>query len=160
MSQTRTLFLCTGNSCRSQMAEGFLNRLAGDRFEAYSAGSNPPGAVHPLAIKVMAEMGIDISQKKSKNLDIYLHKPWDMVITVCDKAKENCPVFPGQKVTAHWSFEDPAEFEGTEEQKLNFFRKIAKEIQYRIRLLIAVHEKELNEKYQAEVRNIGNKRPE
>lgn len=137
------------------MAEGFLHQLAGDRFAAYSAGSFPSDSIHPLAVKVMAEMGVDISRNKTKNLNTFLHEPWDMIITVCDKAKENCPVFPSQKVTAHWGFEDPAEFEGTEEKTIRFFRKIAGEILFRVRLLIAVKQNELNAQYQEEVRRIG-----
>jgi len=101
-------------------------------------------------------MGIDISANRSKSLDIYLHEPWDLIITVCDKAKESCPVFPGQKVEAHWSFEDPAEFEGNEAEKRVFFRKIAMEIERRIRLLLVLSEdKLLHHEYQGQVRNIG-----
>jgi len=152
----RILFLCTGNSCRSQMAEALMNHLGGDRFIAFSAGSFLTGSVHPLAIETMREIGLDISQNKSKSLDIYLHEPWDLIITVCDKAKESCPTFPGQKVEAHWGFEDPAEFEGNEAEKSVFFRKIAMEIENRIRLLLVLPEDKLPFKdYQREVRKIG-----
>jgi arsenate reductase len=133
MDKKRILFICTGNSCRSQMAEAFMNKLGGDRFTAFSAGSDPAGYVHPLAIKTMRERGIDISKNKSKSLDIYLQEPWDMVVTVCDDANEACPFFPGGKIREHWGFDDPAKFVGSEEQKRTFFRKIALEIENRIR---------------------------
>jgi arsenate reductase len=152
----RILFLCTGNSCRSQMAEALMNHLGGDRYVAFSAGSQPAGFVHLLAIQTMREMGIDISRNESKSLDLYLHEAWDLIITVCDDAKESCPVFPGQKIGAHWSFEDPAKFEGSEEKKKDFFRKIAMEIESRIRLLLDLPEDKLsNEVYQHEVKRIG-----
>ncbi len=138
------------------MAEALLNHLGGDRFIAFSAGSIPAGFVHPLAISTMSEMGIDISHNKSKSLDLYLHEPWDLIITVCDKAKESCPIFPGQKSSAHWSFEDPAEFDGSEDEKKAFFAKIAMEIENRIRLLLDLPEDKLSfEDYQREVRRIG-----
>jgi arsenate reductase len=150
------LFLCTGNSCRSQMAEALMNHLGADRFVAFSAGSSPAGYVHRLAIETMNEMGIDISQNKSKSLDLYLHEPWDLIITVCDDAKESCPVFPGQKIGAHWSFEDPAKFIGSEEEKKAFFQKIAMEIEGRIRLLLDLPEDKLrSDDYQREIRRIG-----
>lgn len=154
--QKRILFLCTGNSCRSQMAEGLMNQLGGDRFVAFSAGSHPAGYVHPLAIETMAEMKIDISNNKSKSLDLYLHESWDIIITVCDKAKESCPVFPGHKAEAHWNFPDPAEFEGSDDEKRAFFDEVASEIERRIRLLLTVPEDKLSLKdYQREVRRIG-----
>ena len=132
-AQPSILILCTGNSCRSQMAEALMKHFGGDRFEAFSAGSIPAGYVHPLAISTMREMGIDISGNESKSLDIYLREPWDMVVTVCDDAKEACPFFPGGKLRAHWGFEDPAKFEGTPHEKQEFFRKIAKEIEGRVK---------------------------
>ena len=154
----RILFLCTGNSCRSQMAEVLMNHLGGDRFIAFSAGSFPSGSVHPLAIETMREMGLDISQNKSKSLDVYVNELWDIIITVCDNAKESCPIFPGQKIGAHWGFEDPAKFEGTDEQKRLFFRKIATEIERRIRLLLALPEDKLPFlEYEREVKSIGSK---
>jgi arsenate reductase len=119
------------------MAEALMNHLGGDQFIAFSAGSKPSGFIHPLAIETMREMGIDISKNVSKSLDLYLHEPWDMVVTVCDNAKEACPFFPGGKIREHWGFEDPAEFEGTDEEKCAFFRKIALQIQERIRLFLA-----------------------
>lgn len=139
------------------MAEAFMNTLGSERFTAYSAGSNPSGYVHRFAIDTMREMGIDISKKKSKSLNIYLHESWDMVVTVCDDAKEACPFFPGGKRREHWGFEDPAEFEGTEEQKRAFFRKIALEIERRVRLLLALNETKLTSAdYEHSVKDIGN----
>ena len=137
-----------------------MNHLGGDRFIAFSAGSFPFGNVHPLAIETMREMGLDISQNKLKSLDVYVNEPWDIIITVCDNAKESCPVFPGQKIGAHWGFEDPARFEGSDEQKRLFFRKIATEIERRIRLLLALPEDSLPfTQYERTVKEIGlNKR--
>ena len=110
-----------------------MKHFGGDRFEAFSAGSIPAGYVHPLAISTMREMGIDISGNESKSLDIYLREPWDMVVTVCDDAKEACPFFPGGALRVHWGFEDPAKFEGTPQEKQEFFRKIAKEIEGKVK---------------------------
>lgn len=156
-NKERILFLCTGNSCRSQMAEGLMNKLGEDRFVAFSAGSRPAGFVHPLAIQTMRDMGIDISGNVSKSLDIYLKDPWDIIITTCDFEAEECPTFPGQKIGAHWGFEDPADFEGTDEQKRAFFRKVALEIERRIRLLLALPEDKLPfYEYEKAVKNIGN----
>ncbi len=124
----KILILCTGNSCRSQMAEGFLKSFDPE-LEAYSAGTNPSGAVHPKAIQVMKEVGIDISRGYPKNVDQFLDQSFDYVITVCDNAKETCPVFMGNvKEQLHIGFEDPAEATGTEEEILNEFRKIRDEI--------------------------------
>jgi arsenate reductase len=136
-TKKRILFICTGNSCRSQMAEVLMNKLGGDHYYAFSAGSNPAGYVHPLAIETMSEMGMDISQNKSKSLNIYLHEAWDMVVTVCDDANESCPFFPGGKIREHWGFEDPAKFDGTEEEKRAFFRKIADQIEVKIKNFLA-----------------------
>jgi arsenate reductase len=128
----RVLFLCTGNSARSQMAEGILRHLAGDRFEVFSAGTKP-NVVNPHAIEAMREIGVDISHHRSKHVNEYFGKPMDTVITVCDNAKETCPIFPGVKHQIHWSFEDPAAAEGTEEEKLAVFRTIRNEIFFRIK---------------------------
>ena len=157
MSQKRRiLFLCTGNSCRSQMAEGIMNKIGGDRFEAYSAGSDPARYVHPMAIETMAAMHIDISTNSSKSLDVYLNQPWNLIITVCDNAKEACPIFPGQPVTAHWGFEDPAKFEGTDEEKRRYFTQVAMQIEWRIRLLLSLNDTKLDElEYEHAVRHIG-----
>ena len=117
------LFLCTHTSARSQMAEGLLRHLARDRFEVMSAGTEATH-VRPLAIRVMEEIGIDISGQESKTLDRYLQEPIDYVITVCDEANEACPFFPGAQSRLHWSFEDPSKAEGSEEERLAVFRRV------------------------------------
>ena len=122
------LVLCTGNSCRSHLAEGILRTAAGDILDVQSAGSNPAGYVHPLAIKVMAEIGIDISKHRSKHLNEFLNQPIETVITVCGNADQVCPIFPGQVNRHHWGFYDPAKAEGTDEQKLLAFRQVRDEI--------------------------------
>jgi len=124
----KILILCTGNSCRSQIAEGFLKSF--DRgLEVYSAGTNPSKQVHPKAIQVMKEVGIDLTKKYPKKVDEFLSESFDYVITVCDNAKETCPVFIGKVgKQLHISFEDPAEATGTEEEILNTFRRIRDEI--------------------------------
>jgi arsenate reductase len=125
------LFLCTGNSCRSQMAEGWLRHLAGSRFEVISAGTHPVG-VNPRAIAVMAEAGIDISLHRSKRVDEFLGRRLDVVITVCDRAKEACPMSPSIGTVLHWSFDDPAEAQGSEDNRLRTFRRVRDEIAERI----------------------------
>ncbi len=127
----RILFLCTHNSARSQMAEGLLRHLAGDRFEAMSAGTEATH-VRPLAVRAMGEIGIDISGQESKTLDRYLHEPFDYVITVCDDANEACPFFPGAQSRLHWSFEDPSKAEGSEMERLSVFRSVRDRIRRRI----------------------------
>lgn len=127
----RVLFLCTGNSCRSQMAEGLLRHLGNNKFEVFSAGISP-SFVHPLAIKAMMEIGIDISGHRSKSVEEFLDQSFDYVITVCDKAKESCPNFPGQARKIHWSFQDPAEATGSEEERMKVFRKVRDEIKEHI----------------------------
>ncbi len=122
------LILCTGNSCRSHLAEGVLRTAAGEVVDVQSAGSDPAGYVHPLAIRVMKEIGIDISGHRSKHLKDFLQRPIETVITVCAKADQACPTFPGQVNRYHWSFDDPAKAEGTEEQKLAVFRRVRDEI--------------------------------
>lgn len=123
----KILILCTGNSCRSQMAEGFLNSY--DGVDAYSAGTKPADRVHPKAVKVMGEIGIDISSNSPKMVDEFIKDPFDYVITVCGNAKENCPVFTGKvKHQLHIGFEDPAEATGTEEEVLEVFRDIRDQI--------------------------------
>ena len=129
--RTRVLFLCTHNSARSQMAEGLLRHLGGDRFEAMSAGTEAT-RVRPLAIRAMEEVGVDISGQESETLDRYLGEPFDHVITVCDEANEACPFFPGAKSRLHWSFEDPSRAEGTEEERLAVFRSVRDRIRDRI----------------------------
>ena len=128
----QVLILCTGNSCRSQMAEAFWNQLSHGAWEAVSAGSRPSGHVHPLAIAVMAELGIDLSHARSKNFNEYQRESFDLVVTVCDNAKEACPRFAGSGETRHWPFRDPADATGTTEQKLVVFREVRDEIRERI----------------------------
>jgi len=123
----KIIFLCTGNSCRSQMAEGFMRNMAGNKFEVFSAGVEPT-EVNPYAIKVMAEVGIDISSHKSKSVNEFLNWQFDYVITVCDHARQVCPVFPGRHQNIHWDIGDPADFRGSEQDKIKFFRKIRDEI--------------------------------
>jgi arsenate reductase len=131
---TRVLFLCTGNSCRSQMAEAFLRKYADQFFDVYSAGLEAK-SIHPLTIQVMDEIGVDISGQTSKNVKVYLGKVlFQYLITVCDEAEKNCPtVWPGVNVRLHWSFEDPAKYEGSDEEKLAKFRQVRDQIQAKIR---------------------------
>lgn len=128
----RVLILCTGNSARSQMAEGILRNIAGDRFEVESAGTIS-SFVRPLAIAAMAEIGIDMSGHRSKCLDEFRGTPFDYVITVCDNANETCPIFPGAATRIHWSFDDPAEAVGNDEQQLAVFRRVRDEIADKLR---------------------------
>jgi arsenate reductase len=124
----KILILCTGNSCRSHLAEGILRRSAGDLFEVHSAGSKPAGYVHPKAIEVMKEIDIDISGHTSKHLNEFLNKKIDTVITVCGNADQACPMFPGQVNRYHWGFDDPAHAQGTDEEVLNVFRRVRDQI--------------------------------
>jgi len=126
-NRKRVLILCTGNSARSQMAEGLLRNLAGDRFEVESAGVAPT-RVRSEAVTAMREIGIDISQQRSKSVDEFTGQPFDYVITVCDNANEQCPVFPANTKRIHWSFEDPAAAEGDEAARLAVFRRVRDEI--------------------------------
>lgn len=132
MNKQRVLILCTGNSARSQMAEGLLRWIAGDRFDVFSAGTKP-GIVRPEAITAMQDLGIDISTHRSKHVDEFRDAPFDYVITVCDNAKEACPVFPAATTLIHWSFTDPAAVEGDEPTRLNAFRQIRDEIAVRFK---------------------------
>ncbi len=122
------LILCTGNSCRSHLAEGLLRAAAGDLVVVHSAGSKPAGFVHPLAIRAMQEIGIDISGHRSKSMNEFLTTPIETVITVCGKADQACPIFPGQVNRHHWPFDDPAHATGTEEEQLAVFRRVRNEI--------------------------------
>ena len=131
MNKQRVLFLCTHNSARSQMAEGLLRAVGGQQFEAFSAGTEATH-VRPLAIRAMAELGIDISGQESKTLERYLDQPFDKVITVCDQANEACPVFFGAKQRLHWSLPDPSEATGTEAEQLTVYRLVRDAIQQRI----------------------------
>jgi arsenate reductase len=127
MRKKRVLVLCTGNSARSQMAEGLLRHDAGDRFDVESAGLNP-GQVRPEAIAVMEEIGVDISAHRSKHVDEFAGQQFDYVLSVCDNANESCPVLPGQGERLHRSFEDPAVLQGSEQQRLAKFRRVRDEI--------------------------------
>jgi len=128
----RVLFLCTGNSARSQMAEGLLRKMAGDRFDVFSAGTRPKG-MHPRSVEVMNEVGIDISKQTSKDVSTYFPDKFDYVITVCDRAKQQCPVFPGAE-PIHWGFDDPAE--ALPDTQLETFRHVRDEIRHRLDLFL------------------------
>ena len=127
-SKPKVLFLCTGNSCRSQMAEAIWRKESGGTWECYSAGSKPAGYVHPLACKALAELGIETSNCRSKSMNEFTGQPFDLVITVCDSAHAACPVFSGAKDRLHWPFDDPAHVTGTEEERLEVFRRVRDEI--------------------------------
>jgi arsenate reductase len=126
------LILCTGNSCRSQMAQGLVNALLVGRWQARSAGTRPAPAVHPLAVRAMAEIGIDISGSRPEHVEAYLDQPWDLVVTVCDSARESCPLFPRPVEQLHVSFPDPAEAAGSEEERLAVFRAVRDDIRARL----------------------------
>lgn len=131
MNKRRMLILCTGNSARSQLAEGLFRHEAGDVFEVFSAGTQP-SVVRPEAIAVMREIGLDISGHRSKSVDEFVGQEFELVITVCDNARESCPVFPGQTQRLHWPFEDPAAVQGSEPRRLDAFRKVRDQIHRRI----------------------------
>ncbi len=128
---TRVLFVCTGNSARSQIAEALLRERGGEAFEAHSAGSEPAG-LNPLTVRVLAEDGIDVGDAESTHVDAYVGATWDYVITVCDHARESCPVFPHAGAQLHWSLEDPAAAEGGDEQRMAAFRATREEVRARI----------------------------
>jgi len=130
----RVLFLCTGNSARSQMAEGLLRNVAGDKYEVFSAGTHAKG-VHPLTIQAMKEIDIDVSGQTSKDVGVFAGQEFDYVITVCDRAKQACPVFPGA-MPIHWGFDDPAEDAASPEKQLRTFRRVRDEILARLRLFV------------------------
>lgn len=134
----RVLILCTGNSARSQMAEGLLRHHSGDQFEVESAGTRP-SHVRPEAIQAMREIGIDISGQRSKSVDEFAGQNFDYVLTVCDHAKETCPIYPGHSNRMHHNFQDPAEVEGSEEQRLAAFRKVRDEIRMYLRTFPRIH---------------------
>ena len=136
MSRSRVLVLCTHNSARSQMAEGLLRALAPDRFEVASAGTEAT-RVHPLAIRAMDELGIDLRGHTSKTVDRFVTERWDVVLTVCDDANERCPIFPGPVTRVHWSFEDPSAAAGTEDERLAVFRRVRDAIALRLRSWVA-----------------------
>lgn len=133
----RVLFVCTGNSARSQIGQALLGHLGGTDFAVESAGTEPKG-VNPFAISVLAEVGIDWSQATSKSLGPFLDQPFDYVITVCDRARQACPVFPGSVNSLHWGLEDPAEVEGSDEEKLAAFRRTRQELTARLRPFIEI----------------------
>ena len=138
-SRRKILFLCTGNSARSIFAEYFMNRIGKNRFEAYSAGSAPTGTVNPFALRILQHMyNIDASQARSKSWDEFKDLAFDFVITVCDGARESCPIFPGQPIVAHWGIPDPALATGNDEQKLRRFKDAALQIHRRIDLFCAL----------------------
>jgi len=128
----RVLFVCTGNSARSQMAEAILRHVGGLAFDVASAGTEPKG-VNPLTVRILAEVGIDISHARSKSVTEFLGQEFDYVITVCDQARETCPVFPGARESIHWGFDDPAVAEGSEAQRLAIFRRVLREISLRLK---------------------------
>ena len=142
MKRYSVLFLCTGNSARSIMAEAILNRLGGDRFKALSAGSHPKPAVHPLTLRLLQKHRYDVTDFRSKSWDEYAEPgapPLDFVFTVCDSAVgETCPVWPGHPITAHWGVEDPAAFKGSVDAQLALFRRVYLELERRIRLFLAL----------------------
>jgi arsenate reductase (thioredoxin) len=138
-AKPKVLFLCTGNSARSQMAEGYLRHIAGDQFEPLSAGIEPKG-LNPLAVEAMREIEIDISHQKSKDVVSFLGQSIPYIITVCDNARERCPIFPRTYKFLHWGFDDPAAAQGTREEKLAVFRRVRDEIARRIDTeLVAPH---------------------
>ena len=136
MPPVKVLFLCTGNSCRSQMAEGLLRHLGQEALEVASAGTRP-SQVHADAIRSMSEIGVDISSQHSKPLEPFLGQPFDYLITLCDDAKESCPAFPGVSQNIHWSIPDPAAARGTDEERMAVFRSVREDLAARIRLLWA-----------------------
>ena len=131
-SKKRVLILCTGNSCRSQMAEGWVNHELGETWEGHSAGTKPAESVHPFAVRVMAEAGVDFADLRPKLVDVYLDQSWDLVVTVCDSAKESCPIFPHLVESLHISFPDPAEAVGSDEEIMMVFRTVQDAIHDRL----------------------------
>jgi len=135
----RVLILCTGNSARSQMAEGLLKHDGAGRFEVFSAGVSP-GRVRPEAVEAMREVGIDISNQRSKSVEEFAGQAFDYVITVCDNAREQCPVFPSETARIHWSFDDPAAAVGDEAARLSVFRRVREEIRARLADFTLTHD--------------------
>ena len=144
MNKAKVLFLCTGNSARSQMGEALLRKYAGDRFEVHSAGLEPKG-LNPYTARVLEEIGVDPSRHRSKSLREYLGRVnFGYLITVCSDAEKNCPIFPGVSVRLHWPFEDPAKAEGSDEEKLAKFREVRDQIDARIQVWLAEMEEEIS----------------
>jgi arsenate reductase len=131
VSKIRVLFLCTGNSARSIIGATLLQQLGGDAFEVFSAGTHPKG-INPYTVRVLEPLGIDLSEERSKNVSEFAEQSFDYVITVCDSAAEECPVFPGAPQRIHWSFVDPAAVEGTDDEKLRAFQRTAREMKTRL----------------------------
>jgi arsenate reductase len=144
MNKRKILILCTGNSCRSHMAEGILRNVAGDLFEVFSAGAKPAGYVHPLAIEALKEIGIDISGHTSKHLDQFLNSGIETVVTVCGTANKACPVFPGKVTRHHWGFEDPPHAKRPGDSELDAFRRIRDEIRNTFEAYAAGYREALN----------------
>jgi len=140
----RVLFLCTGNSARSQMAEALLRSFGGDDFEVFSAGTEPK-SLHPMTIQIMQESNIDVSSQQSKHLEQFLGQSFDYIITVCDRAKDNCPTFPGDIERIHWSFDDPADTTNDQTAQHELFKRIRGEISERIRVWVTVQRKKLKD---------------
>lgn len=140
----RVLFLCTGNSCRSQMAEALLRHFGGEDFEVYSAGTDPK-PIHPLSVEVMREIGLDLSAHRSKDLREFRGQSFDYVITVCDRARDKCPTFPGDNERIHWGFEDPANAPGDVNAQRMVFRRVRNEINGRIRVWVTLQRKLLRD---------------
>ena len=132
MTKKQVLILCTGNSCRSQMAEGLINHYLGDTWQAYSAGTDPSGYVHPLAIKAMSDLGIDLAENRSKSTDEFRDMALDQVITVCDDAAENCPLWLGSGNVTHIGFPDPAKATGTDQEIFAVFQQVRDDIRVRV----------------------------
>ena len=144
-AKVRVLFLCTHNSARSQMAEGLLRKLGGDQVEVFSAGSEPT-SIHPMAIKVMSRIGVDLSQQRSKHLNEFVGQNFDYIVTVCDRVREVCPVFPGDPEQIHWSFPDPAAIEGNQQTQERGFANTANQLAIRIQYLLLVIERNRDKK--------------
>lgn len=140
----RVLFLCTGNSARSQMAEGLLRSFGGDDFKVYSAGTEPK-ELHPLAVEVMREVDLDISEQQSKPIERFLGQSFDYIITVCDRVRDRCPTLPGDNVRIHWGFDDPAAANGTPAEQRMVFRRVRNEIAERLRVWVTVQRKRLKD---------------
>jgi arsenate reductase len=142
MDKKKVIFICTGNACRSQMAEGLLRHMAGDKFEVYSAGSHP-SRLHPASVAVMAEWGIDIARHTAEPIDDYLETGIDIVITVCDNAQQICPTFPGNVKRIHWGLDDPYHGWGAEPEDLLPYREIRDELKDRIKVFLTEQNKKV-----------------
>ena len=142
MDKKKVIFICTGNACRSQMAEGLLRHMAGNKFEVYSAGSHP-SHLHPASVAVMAEWGIDIARHTAEPIDDYLDAGIDIAITVCDNAQQSCPTFPGNMEQIHWGLDDPYHGWGAEPEDLLPYREIRDELKDRIKVFLTEQNKKV-----------------